>query len=445
MSSCPVLHVAADGRELVVDRPVQVSVGRDAEADLSLSHPRVSRRHLVLRPGRQGWVLEDVGSTNGTFHDGRRVSLLRIDGPVRLRLGDPDDGVELRVEPDAVAVVTAPPPAEADAGDQQRPGREAPDDGKAVHLVGDGMRFGRASDNDVVIRDPTVSSHHAELRGDPLHGVEIVDLDSRNGTFVNGKRVERAPLRDSDRIGLGYHEFRLVRGGPAGGPGYTLVESVDRAEWWKLAVTVAISLLTVFGAGLAFWSAYLGTQAVDGDQRAVLETVRVQQQRVAADTRARAEASRAAAYRAAFAEVDVLEGEAAQARRAGRSAEAAELTDRARLQRTVARQLSRFFPPQFLQGEGARAVFDVEARRRDLAGATPQSQEVAQLAPELTAAQAREVRWRSVALQACSILLIVVLALLTLARLSEPVRPWLAVSGMVLFVAVAAAVLTVGL
>jgi FHA domain len=411
VSSCPVLHVAAEGRELVVDRPVQVSVGRDAEADLSLSHPRVSRRHLVLRPGRQGWVLEDVGSTNGTFHDGRRVSLLRIDGPVRLRLGDPDDGVELRVEPDAVAVVTAPPPAEADAGDQQRPGREAPGDGKAVHLV----------------------------------GVEIVDLDSRNGTFVNGKRVERAPLRDSDRIGLGYHEFRLVRGGPAGGPGYTLVESVDRAEWWKLAVTVAISLLTVFGAGLAFWSAYLGTQAVDGDQRAVLETVRVQQQRVAADTRARAEASRAAAYRAAFAEVDVLEGEAAQARRAGRSAEATELTDRARLQRTVARQLSRFFPPQFLQGEGARAVFDVEARRRDLAGATPQSQEVAQLAPELTAAQAREVRWRSVALQACSILLIVVLALLTLARLSEPVRPWLAVSGMVLFVAVAAAVLTVGL
>jgi pSer/pThr/pTyr-binding forkhead associated (FHA) protein len=444
MSSCPVLHLAADGRELVVDRPVQVRVGRDAEADLRVSHPQVSRSHLVLRPGRQGWVLEDVGSTNGTFHDGRRVSLLRIDGPVRLRLGDPDDGVELWVEPDAVAVVTAPP-AEADAGDQQRPDGEASGDGKAVHPVGDGMRFGRASDNDVVIRDPTVSSHHAELRGDAVHGVEIVDLASRNGTFVNGKRVGRAPLRESDRIGLGYHEFRLVRGGPAGGPGYTLVESVDRAEWWKLAVTAAISLLTVFGAGVAFWSAYLGTQAADGDQRAVLETVRVQQQRVANDTQARAEASRAAAYRAALAEVGVLEGEAAQARRAGRSAEATELTDRARLQRTVARQLSRFFPAQYLRGEGVRAVFDVEARRRDLAGLTPQTQEVAQLAPELTAAQAREVRWRSVALQACSILLIVVLALLTFARLSEPVRPWLAVSAMVLFVAVAAVVLAVGL
>lgn len=108
MSSCPVLRVAADGRELIVDRPVQVTVGRDAGADVSVSHPRVSRRHLVLRPGSQGWVLEDVGSTNGTFHEGRRVSLLRIDGPVRLRLGGPDDGAELRVEPDAGAVVQVP-------------------------------------------------------------------------------------------------------------------------------------------------------------------------------------------------------------------------------------------------------------------------------------------------------------------------------------------------
>jgi pSer/pThr/pTyr-binding forkhead associated (FHA) protein len=312
---CPVLRVAADGRELVVGTPVQVTVGRDAGADLSVAHPRVSRRHLVLRPDSQGWVLEDAGSTNGTFHEGRRVSVLRIDGPVRLRLGDPDDGAELRVEPD---------------------------------------------------------------------------------------------------------------------PG-------DRAERWRLATTVAISVLTVLGAGLAFWAATLGTRAVDGDRRAVLETVRVQQQRVATDTRVRAEASLAAAWRATLAEIDVLEREAAQARRAGRLDEAAELADRARVQRSVARGLTLAFPTGALKGgEGAEASFDLDARRRALAGLTLEAQEVAQLDPDQTAGQARQVRRRSVLLQAWSVVLVVVLALLTFARLSEPVRPWLAATGMVLVVAVAA-------
>jgi pSer/pThr/pTyr-binding forkhead associated (FHA) protein len=415
VSGCPVLRVATDGRELVVDPPVEVTVGRDAGADLNIPHPRVSRRHLVLRPGRRGWVLEDVGSTNGTFHEGRRVSLLRVDGPLRLRLGDPDDGVELRVEPEP-----------------ERTGEA---------LAGGPLRLGRAADNDVAIRDPTVSRHHAELLGDPAHGYEIVDRGSRNGTFVNGRRVERAQVGPSDRIGIGYHEFRLRRAGPAGG--YTLAQSVDRAEWWKLAATVAISVLTVVGAGLAFWGAWLGGRAVDDDRRAVLETVRVQQQRVGNDTRVRAEASLAAAYRAALAEGEVLEQEAAQARRAGRRAAAAELEDRARQEETLARRLRQFFPADALKGEGARARFQVEDRRRVLAGATPQAQEAAQLDPDRTAAQAGQARRGGVRLQAWSVALVLVLALLTFARLSEPVRPWLMVAGMLLLVAVAgAAVLT---
>lgn len=409
------LRVATDGRELVVDPPVEVTVGRDAEADLNIPHPQVSRRHLVLRPGRRGWVLEDVGSTNGTFHEGRRVSLLRVDGPLRLRLGDPDDGVELRIEP-------AP----------ERTGEA---------LAGAPLLLGRAADNDVVIRDPTVSRHHAELLGDPAHGYEIVDRGSRNGTFVNGRRIERAPVGPSDRIGIGYHEFRLRRAGPAGG--YTLAQSVDRAEWWKLAATVAISVLTVVGAGLAFWGAWLGGRAVDDDRRAVLETVRVQQQRVGDDTRVRAEASLAAAYRAALAEGDVLEQEADLARATGRRAAAAELEDRARQEKTLARRLRQFFPADALEGKGARARFQVEDRRRVLAGATPQAQEAAQLDPDRTAAQAGQARRRGVRLQGWSVALVLVLALLTFARLSEPVRPWLMVAGMLLLVAVAgAAILT---
>ena len=45
--------------------------GRAAEADVLLPHPSVSRRHLVVRAKRGGWVVEDLGSKTGSFLDGR--------------------------------------------------------------------------------------------------------------------------------------------------------------------------------------------------------------------------------------------------------------------------------------------------------------------------------------------------------------------------------------
>lgn len=440
MSSYPILRVSADGHEVVVHQPVQVTVGRGPEADLSVSHPLVSRRHVVLRPGAAGWILEDAGSTNGTFHDGKRVSLLQIDYPMRLRLGDPDGGEELQVEP----VLGGAVPVQADPSGVL-PDQEVPRGRRAVHPIAGRVRIGRAPDNDIVVRDPMVSGHHAELRAGPPDDLEILDTSSRNGTFVNGQRVMWAQLRERDRIGVGYHVYRVLRSGPADAPEYALEEHVDWGEWWKLAATVAISVMTVFGAGLALWAAYLSTAAADGDRRTVLETVRVKQQRVAEDTQVRAEASFAARYRATLVEVEVLEQEAAQARRRGRSAEAAELSDRAHMLRSDASNLRRLFSPDALRGKGAQATFDVDARRRALASAAGRAlEEVAPLDPDRTAAQARKLRTRSVRLQAWSIALVVVLALLTFARLSEPVRPSLAVGGMVLFVAIeVAAVLTV--
>jgi pSer/pThr/pTyr-binding forkhead associated (FHA) protein len=439
MGGYPILRVSADGHDVVVDQPVEVTVGRDPDADLSVSHPLVSRRHLVLRPGTVGWIVEDAGSTNGTFQDGRRISWLRIDGPMRLRLGDPDGGQELRVEP--VLGGTRPQPAVPVDPGPDTAEREGARRRKAVHPILGRLRLGRSPDNDVVIRDPTVSRHHAEVRGDPVAGFEVADRSSRNGTFVNGRRVSRARIDESDRIQLGFHVFRLVRGGPVDAPAYGLEEHADRAEWWRLVATVAISVMTVFGAGLALGAAYLGTNAVDGDRRTVLETVRVQQQQVAVETQVRAEASVVARYRATLAEADALDRQARQARADGQSAEAAEPADQARLLRTVAQSLRQFFPPAVLKGQGTQARFDVDtARRLAMARGTIESQQAAQLDPTQTAEQAQRSRSQGLRLQAWSIVLVLVLALLTFARLSEPVRPWLAVSGMALFVVVAAGV-----
>ena len=73
------------------------------------------------------------------------------------------------------------------------------------------LRIGRSADNDIVVADLGVSRYHAELRR-TRRGYEIADLDSHNGTFLNGQQINVAPVRDGDLIGVGPATFRMVGG-----------------------------------------------------------------------------------------------------------------------------------------------------------------------------------------------------------------------------------------
>ena len=61
---------------------------------------------------------------------------------------------------------------------------------------------GRHRNNDIVISDPKVSSFHARLDRAP-DGFVVVDLKSRNGSFINGRRVETGPLKNGDEVRMG--------------------------------------------------------------------------------------------------------------------------------------------------------------------------------------------------------------------------------------------------
>jgi hypothetical protein len=65
--------------------------------------------------------------------------------------------------------------------------------------------LGRSREADIRVADVNVSRRHAELRQEGA-GYWIVDLDSTNGVEVNGKRIDRARLRDGDRITIGATE-----------------------------------------------------------------------------------------------------------------------------------------------------------------------------------------------------------------------------------------------
>ena len=74
-----------------------------------------------------------------------------------------------------------------------------PDEGKEFSLRGT-MRIGRSEDSEITLADAQASRHHAAISPEP-GGFTIQDLNSSNGTFVNGKRlVEPRFLKDGDRL-----------------------------------------------------------------------------------------------------------------------------------------------------------------------------------------------------------------------------------------------------
>jgi hypothetical protein len=86
-----------------------------------------------------------------------------------------------------------------------------PDAGHS-HRAGDSaLRLGRSPDNDVILRDPATSGHHARLerRGDQFW---LVDLGSTNGTLVNGEPIQEKELNHGDRVTIGQNAvtFSLV-------------------------------------------------------------------------------------------------------------------------------------------------------------------------------------------------------------------------------------------
>lgn len=71
---------------------------------------------------------------------------------------------------------------------------------------------GRVDDNTFPLAEASVSSHHAEIL---LKGTDVVikDLNSTNGTFINGERITEAPLKPGQTLRLGNVELKLD--GPA--------------------------------------------------------------------------------------------------------------------------------------------------------------------------------------------------------------------------------------
>jgi len=148
-------------------------IGSSVNCDLVVAKPTVSGRHCRLTEVADGYLLEDLGSSNGTYVNNKRLA-----SPTRVSARDV---ITLGTN------VAMPWPA---AGASP---------GAAV------IRIGRDADNDIVLDDPRVSGHHARLI---ISGSQtlIQDAGSSNGTFVNSPDRETTlaiPVTAADVVFFG--------------------------------------------------------------------------------------------------------------------------------------------------------------------------------------------------------------------------------------------------
>lgn len=89
--------------------------------------------------------------------------------------------------------------------------------GRTQELKVDKTTIGRVEDNTFQIAEPSVSSHHCEVL---LRGSEVVvrDLNSTNGTYINGEKVTEKAIKPGQILRLGQIELRLETDVPAAAP-----------------------------------------------------------------------------------------------------------------------------------------------------------------------------------------------------------------------------------
>ncbi|MFE7036989.1 FHA domain-containing protein, partial [Streptomyces sp. NPDC057621] len=264
----PELVLELNGRTWTLEASRPYTLGRDPQGDIVLDDARVSWRHATISWGGRSWVIEDHGSTNGTFVQGQRIHQMEIGPGSAVHLGNATDGPRLSMTGAAAATPQAQPQQQPYAAQgapaagwaQQTP--QAPEQswqqsqqqgqqgGHIPQQQGSGgaagappvygdrspttfhqmslgrvMRIGRALENELVVSDLQVSRHHAEFHATPDGRYEIRDLGSHNGTFVNGMPIAKggsALLGANDIVGVGHSTFRLV--------GDRLEEFVDTGE-----------------------------------------------------------------------------------------------------------------------------------------------------------------------------------------------------------------------
>ncbi len=167
-----------------------VLVGRSTACHIVIDNQKVSSKHAQFRIKDSVITLEDTGSTNGTYVNGERIASKTVTSDDTINFSKNYTFEWKLLEPFLKMAQEAVSPA----GEQRLKTVIA----REKSLI----KIGRTDDNDLVIKNIKVSRNHAKL--EKVGGEWFIeDLDSSNGTFINGKKIKRAKVTPKDVITIG--------------------------------------------------------------------------------------------------------------------------------------------------------------------------------------------------------------------------------------------------
>lgn len=197
-----------NGAVIDIDR-WETSIGKSRANDVVLPLDSVSRFHAVIAKKRSDWVITDTFSKNGIQVNGKQV-----------------DGKAVIADGDIITIGSVPLKflcAEAISSVSKSQIRTAARTGntsgvayavlvdvkshKPVYLKKKDVLIGRGDDADIQLANQTVSAHHARIHM-TSKGWALSDLDSHNGTKLNGRYITQPQLIfDEDMITFGDRVF----------------------------------------------------------------------------------------------------------------------------------------------------------------------------------------------------------------------------------------------
>lgn len=176
----------------------RITIGRNPESSVPVDLPTVSWNHAVITVENGRYILEDLGSTNGT-------SIGQLNNRIKRTVLDPGADVFLGSYKIAAAQLLSPA-RKIEIGESASTKVAFPQD-KSV------LEIGRDPHSDVPLEFPMISWRHARLTRAP-EGIVVEDLGSRNGTYVDGLRISgKILIKPGQEIGLGSFRFHLLAGG----------------------------------------------------------------------------------------------------------------------------------------------------------------------------------------------------------------------------------------